>query len=205
MTRVTVIAYGIGNVQSMVNALKGAGADVQVAENGEMLEAQAPDRIVMPGVGAAGTALQNLHDRKFGAPLEKMVLQEGKPFLGVCVGMQVLFEMCEEFGIHQGLGWLPGRVIRLAPVNQNLRLPHVGWNNLSVTRPDKMLEGIADHHFYFLHSYVADCSDDVTIARADYGGSFAAAVRRDNIVAVQFHPEKSSGSGRVILTNFLAT
>lgn len=200
---VSVVAYGIGNVQSMVNALRRVGAEVQLATSGDALCAQRPERIVMPGVGAAGAALLNLRERGLEAALEELVLKQGIAFLGVCVGMQVLFETCEEFGRHEGFGWIPGSVGRLAPEGAPLRLPHVGWNEVAVRRPDTLLEGATSSDFYFLHSYAATCPDEFVIATADYGKPFCAAVRKDNVAAVQFHPEKSSGSGERLLANFL--
>jgi glutamine amidotransferase len=203
MVTVSVVAYGIGNVQSMVNALRRVGAEVHLAESGAELEAQRPQRIVMPGVGAAGAALQNLRERGLEMALRNTVLKGGVPLIGVCVGMQVLFETCEEFGRHEGFGWIPGKVARLAPEGDPLRLPHVGWNNIEAVQPDPLLEDAVDRDFYFLHSYAAACPDEFVIATAEYGRRFCAAIRKDHVVAVQFHPEKSSGSGERLLANFL--
>ena len=203
MVAVSVVAYGIGNVQSMVNALRRVGAEVKLAESGDELEAQQPERIVMPGVGAAGAALRNLRERGFELALRNLVLGKGIPLLGVCVGMQVLFDRCEEFGRHQGFAWIPGTVARLASEDDPLRLPHVGWNDVEVRRNDPLLDGTTDKDFYFLHSYAAVCPEEFVIATAHYGKPFCAAVRKGHVAAVQFHPEKSSGSGERLLANFL--
>lgn len=203
MPDVSVVSYGIGNVQSVVNALGRVGADVAVAEDGDALIAQSAPRIVLPGVGAVGEALSLLRERGLDSALGKRVLEERTPFLGICVGMQVLLETCTEFGTHAGLGWIPGSVDRLAPEGDPLRLPHVGWNEIAVTRPDPLLGEAGGNHFYFLHSYAVECPDEYVVARSDYGRPFVAALRRDNIAAVQFHPEKSSGIGESVLTAFV--
>lgn len=203
MPDVTVVSYGIGNVQSVVNALRRVGADVAIAEDGESLLSQRAPRIVLPGVGAVGEALALLRGRGLEDALRLRVLDERVPFLGICVGMQVLLENCTEFGVHKGLGWIPGSVDRLAPDGDPLRLPHVGWNEIVVTRSDPLLGDTNGRHFYFLHSYAVDCPDEYVVARADYGRPFVAALRKDNIAAVQFHPEKSSGIGESVLSAFV--
>lgn len=159
----------------------------------------------MPGVGAIGEALALLRERGLDAALNDLVRDGDVPFLGICVGMQVMAEVCEEFGEHAGLGWIPGRVRRLAPNDGGLCVPHVGWNTVAVDDGSSFLSEFDGSHFYFVHSNVFDCPDPYVLARADYGGPFVAAVRRDRIVGVQFHPEKSSGVGEALLRNFLAS
>ena len=203
MPDVTVVSYGIGNVQSVVNALRRVGADVAIAEDGESLLSQQAPRIVLPGVGAVGEALALLRERGLEDALRQRVIDERVLFLGICVGMQVLLENCTEFGAHKGLGWIPGSVDRLAPDGDPLRLPHVGWNEIAVARPDPLLGDTDGRHFYFLHSYAVDCPDEYVVARADYGRPFVAALRKDNVAAVQFHPEKSSGMGESVLSAFV--
>ena len=203
MANVSVISYGIGNVQSVVNALRRIGADVAIAEDGAALNAQGSPRIVLPGVGAVGEALALLRGRGLEDALRSRVLEQRIPFLGICVGMQVLLERCTEFGEHTGFGWIPGSVTRLSPEGSGLRLPHVGWNNISVQRPDPFIAAADGHSFYFLHSYAVECPDEFVIARAEYGRHFVAALRKDNVVAVQFHPEKSSAAGEAVLRAFL--
>jgi imidazole glycerol-phosphate synthase subunit HisH len=203
MSRLSVIEYGIGNIQSVVNGLRRVGGDPVVARDGAALEAHRPDKIVLPGVGAIGAALANLTDRGFIDPLERMVIKEGKPLLGICVGLQVLAESCEEFGLHRGLGWIPGKVARLHPDSATLRIPHVGWNEIAVQKRDPLLEAVNGEHFYFVHSFAIDCPAKNVIATCDYGGPFVCAVRHEHIAAVQFHPEKSSRAGDKVLAAFL--
>lgn len=202
--RVSVIEYGIGNVQSVVNACERIGAGTRVAHDGAELEEQNPERIVMPGVGAIGEALGNLRARGFDSALDRLVVDGGTPLLGICVGMQMLGESCEEFGSHQGLGLVPGRVRRLAPEGSGLRLPHVGWNTIAVRRADDPVLGPLDgEDFYFVHSYALECPDEFVLATTEYGAPFVSAVRRDHIIGVQFHPEKSSALGAALLGAFL--
>ena len=205
MTRVSVVEYGIGNITSVVNACGRAGGDPRVARSGDELLAQDPGHIVLPGVGALGAAMQFLRQRGLDAALERLVIERGVPFLGICVGMQMLVEVGEEFGEHACLGWVPGRVRRLGTNGRGLRLPHVGWNTVEVVADDPLLAESADTHFYFLHSYAVDCPKEYVLARTEYGRPFASALRKDNIAAVQFHPEKSSGAGAAFLSAFLAS
>jgi glutamine amidotransferase len=201
--RVALVEYGIGNVGSLANALDRIGAETIVVPDGDALRAITADCVVMPGVGAIGEALALLRERGLEEVLNRRVFSDGLPFLGICVGMQVMAERCEEFGDHRGLGWIPGRVCRLAQEGEKLRLPHVGWNQI-VLRPDSGFPTVlADEHFYFVHSYAMECPEEYVIATADYGKPFTAAVRRKNIVGVQFHPEKSSMAGEVLLRSFI--
>lgn len=199
---VAVVEYGIGNIQSVANACRRAGSEVEIVGDGDSLLRCDPSHIVLPGVGAVGRALAALRERGLATALEDLVIAGGRPFLGICVGMQVLGEVCEEFGRFEGLGWIPGRVRRLAAEGSGLRVPHVGWNTIHATRPDPLLDALSDRHFYFLHSYALDCPDGNVLARAEYGDSFVCAVRRDNVAAVQFHPEKSSRTGADLLGAF---
>ena len=202
--RVSIADYGIGNVQSVVNACDRAGAETLVARDGKELLAQQPGRIILPGVGAIGAALKNLRDRDFETALQRLVIEQGVAFLGICVGMQMLGEVCEEFGEHRGLGWLPGRVHRLETENSKLPLPHVGWNTLDIQCPDDPVIGPLDgNDVYFVHSYALDCPKEFVLATTDYGGHFVSAVRHGHILGVQFHPEKSSALGGALLDAFI--
>jgi len=163
------------------------------------------EKIVLPGVGAIGAALEQIRDRGLDTALHELVIQQGRPFLGICVGMQVLAEHCEEYGSFEGLGWIPGTVRRIAEKGSGLRLPHVGWNDIEHSVDDSLFRGIDDRHFYFVHSCALFCPDDLVIGRCTYGENFVCAVRKDNICAVQFHPEKSSSSGIAVLRAFFAT
>lgn len=204
MNDVTVIEYGIGNVQSVVNAVRRLGANVTIARSGEEILAQPSGHIILPGVGAVGEALANVRRRGIESALRQRVVEQGVPFLGICVGMQMLAQTCEEFGQHQGFGWIPGSVRRLAPEGSGLRLPHVGWNTVTMNGRDALLEAVDGSHFYFVHSYALDCPDEYVIGRTEYGHPFISAVRHKNIAAVQFHPEKSSMTGGALLRGFLA-
>ena len=201
---VSVIEYGIGNIQSVVNACRRAGGDPSVARSGAELREQQPNRIVLPGVGAVGEALAVLRNRGLDEALQDKVFGEGIPVLGICVGMQMMARVCEEFGEHQGLGWIEGRVRRLSPARSDVPLPHVGWNNIEVRGNDPLLRGLDGFHFYFQHSFAIDCAESAVIARADYHGSFICGVRDAHVAGVQFHPEKSSDAGTRLLGAFLA-
>lgn len=203
MTAVSVVDYGIGNIQSVVNACRRVGVVPAVARTGDELAAQRPDRIILPGVGAIGEALRLLRQRELDTALGEHVLDRCVPFLGICVGLQMLVETCEEFGAHEGLGWIPGAVRRLAPEGSGVRLPHVGWNTVSAEPDDPLFRGIEDEHFYFVHTCAAERVDDYVIGWTDYAGPFVSAVRRDHIAGVQFHPEKSSAAGEALLKCFL--
>ncbi len=201
--RVALVEYGIGNVLSVANALTRAGVTPVVVRDGDELTALDASCVVMPGVGAVGEALLLLRQRGLDVALQALVVDRGVPFLGICVGMQVMAETCEEFGEHRGLGWIPGRVRRLAPEGSSLRLPHVGWNTISLRDDGDFLTGLDGEHFYFVHSFVMECPDEYVVATANYGHPFVAAVCHGRLMGVQFHPEKSSQAGAVLLSEFL--
>ena len=187
-----------GNLHSVENALRAAGADnVTITADPEAI--LRADRIVLPGVGAFGACAANLRAIDgLEAALRERVLETGTPFLGVCVGMQLLADRGEELGQHAGLGWISGAVRRLDPAGTDAKVPHMGWNDV-VPVSDHPL--IAPGEAYFLHSYAFE-GDDV-IARTDHAGPVIAAIGRDNIVGVQFHPEKSQRYGLALLARFL--
>jgi len=198
-----VIDYGSGNLRSAAKALAAAGADVKVSADATDLASA--EHIVLPGVGAfadcrAGLArLPGMIEM-----LEKVVHRAGRPFLGICVGMQLMADAGLEHGRHPGLGWIAGEVVHLAP--RPVKIPHMGWNELTLARAHPLFAGIADGaHGYFVHSYhlrLADPAD--LLASCDYAGPLTAAVARDNMAGVQFHPEKSQATGLRLLANFLA-
>lgn len=201
---VALVDYGAGNLQSVRNALKAAGAkDVRVTS--DPLEVLKADRIVLPGVGAfahcmgALSAIPGMVDA-----LNEATGPKAKPFLGICVGMQLMASRGLEHGEHKGFGWIPGDVVKLAPAGA-LKVPHMGWNTLRVQHRHPLLAGLgADDHAYFLHSFHLRASDkDTLLADTDYGGDVTAVVGRDNLVGVQFHPEKSQRVGLHLLANFL--
>jgi glutamine amidotransferase len=164
------------------------------------------DRIVLPGVGAFGDCMKGLSAIPgMIEALRENVLKRGVPFLGICVGMQLMASVGHEFGDHAGLDWIPGEVERLVPADPSLKVPHMGWNELTVSRPHPLLAGIGHGaHAYFVHSYAMKTKDPVhVLATSEYGGVFTAAVGRDNIAGTQFHPEKSQAVGLTLLGNFL--
>ncbi|QDZ06632.1 imidazole glycerol phosphate synthase subunit HisH [Sphingomonas panacisoli] len=193
-----VIDYGAGNLHSVANALKAAGAqDVAVTDDPDVV-AKA-DRIVLPGVGAFGACAAALRkvDGMVDA-LEQRVRREGAPFLGICVGMQLMADAGEEMGEHPGLGWVSGRVRHLMPSDPAAKVPHMGWNDVRPTAPHPLIE---PGEAYFLHSFAFE-GDDV-VATTDHAGPVVAAIARDNLAGVQFHPEKSQRYGLDLLARFL--
>jgi len=203
-----VIDYGSGNLRSAAKALAAAGADVRVT--GDPANVAKASRIVLPGVGAFADCRAGL-DRLPGMVemLERLVRREGRPFLGICVGMQLMAEAGLEYGRHPGLGWIAGEVVSLAPrpaAIPPVKIPHMGWNELHLTRFHPLFAGIEEGaHAYFVHSYRLALTDPADLlASVDYAGPIAAAIGRDNMVGVQFHPEKSQAMGLKLLANFLA-
>ena len=197
--KVTIVDYDAGNTLSVIRALEKVGARVNLTPDPE--EVETAEAVVLPGVGAFGDCMRKLKERGMdGACLE--AYRTGKPFLGVCVGLQVLFEGSEESPGAVGLGVLPGRVVRFGV--GNLKVPHMGWNELGVVRPHPVLDRLHGETFYFVHSYhpVPEKGSDV-LGIVNYGEAFCAVAGRENLVAVQFHPEKSSRAGLKLYENFL--
>ena len=194
---VALIDYGAGNLHSVHNALKAAGAaDIAVTADPDAV--LAADRIVLPGVGAFGACMGGLAAIPgMVEALELRVLRQGAPFLGVCVGMQLMAACGEEHGTHAGLGWIPGKVGPLTP-SPGVRVPHMGWNDVIPLRPHPLIE---PGEAYFLHSFAFE--GDCAIATTDHGGPVTAAIGRDNLAGVQFHPEKSQRYGIALLERFL--
>jgi glutamine amidotransferase len=196
---IAIVDYGIGNLGSVLKAFRRYGTGVELT--GDPAALRRARALVLPGDGAFGAAMDELRARG----LDRLVLEaarEGKPLLGVCVGMQLLFEESEEHGRHRGLGLLPGRVRRfeVAP----LPVPHMGWNQVIRAREHPLLEGVADGAYvYFVHSYWCDAVGDAVVAWSDYGGRFPAIVARDSILGLQFHPEKSQSVGLRMIGNFV--
>jgi glutamine amidotransferase len=203
---INIIDYEMGNLRSVAKAFESHGFAVRVSADPQ--DIASADKLVLPGVGAFRDCIHNLRQGGFVAPLLQHVAA-GKPLLGICVGMQMLFDESEEFGRHQGLGLIPGKVVRfpagMVEGGERLKVPHMGWNNLEIRRPAPILQGVADRSFvYFVHSYycAAERPEDVA-ASCRYGEvEFAAALWRDNLFATQFHPEKSQSVGLTIFKNF---
>lgn len=200
---ITIVDYGLGNIGAFLNMYKRMNVPAKAARTADDLhDAQ---RIVLPGVGAFDHAMQLLDASGMRPSLEKKVMSDKVPVLGICVGMQILADSSEE-GSGSGLGWVPGvvRHFRSVPTLKGLPLPHMGWNDVAPASDDGLFRGLArDARFYFLHSFYFDCIEDTdSAATASYGASFACAVRRENVWGVQFHPEKSHHFGAMLLKNF---
>jgi glutamine amidotransferase len=198
---IAIVDYGLGNVKAFANIYSGLDLEHVIARTPADL-AQATHAI-LPGVGAFDQAMQRLHSSGMREALDEIVVGRKLPVLGVCVGMQILMGRSEE-GQAAGLGWLPGDVVRFrTPPGASLQVPHIGWNTIAPAREHPLFAGLdAQAGFYFLHSYLTRCEEHDRLAATDYGGEFASAVGRDNILGVQFHPEKSHGNGIQLLRNF---
>ena len=210
---VAIVDYGSGNLHSAHKALERAaresGSRVDVRLTSDPEDIRKAERIVLPGVGAFADCRRGLDavDGMVDA-LNEAVIEGGRPFLGVCVGMQLMATRGLEHQVTEGLGWIPGEVVAIEPVDPSLKIPHMGWNTLSVRRRHNLLEGIPTGegglHAYFVHSFqLKPASPDLMIADTDYGAALTAIVGRDNLVGTQFHPEKSQTLGLALLRNFL--
>lgn len=199
---IAVIDYGAGNLRSVLHALNHLQVrSVRVVQAARDLKGAA--KIILPGVGAFGAGMQKLRQQELVRPIQDAIFA-GTPYLGICLGMQFLFERSDEMGDHEGLGILPGYVTRF-PADLGLKVPHMGWNNLQMRKPSGLMNGLsADSYAYFVHSYYCvPANPDDIVATVDYGIPVTAVVQRDHIYGVQFHPEKSQRTGLQILTNFL--
>lgn len=208
MIKVAILDYGIGNVKSIGNALEYVGAAPLLTSNAN--EIQSADAMILPGVGAFAKAMENLEARNL-VPVIKQFVNSGKPFLGICLGMQLLFDQSEEFGLTKGLGLIQGSVIRL-PLSGSYKekLPHVSWNELKEPTPNRWHDTIFHNlpngtDVYFVHSYAGvPVQEEMVLAKCNYGGTeFCAAVQHENITGVQFHPEKSGMTGLNMLARFI--
>ncbi len=197
---VAVVDYDAGNTLSVMRALEKVGARVDLTPDPEKVIAA--DAVVLPGVGAFGDCMRKLRERGMDEACTE-AFRSGKPFLGVCVALQVVFAASEESPGVEGLGLMPGSVVRFG--GDGLKVPHIGWNEVSLVRKHPVLDGLGDEAFYFVHSYYPEPTEarDL-IGETEYGARFCSAAGRENLVAVQFHPEKSSGAGLKLYENFLA-
>lgn len=207
---VAIIDYGSGNLRSAAKAFERAAAEnaldetVVVTSNADQVAAA--DRVVLPGVGAFGDCLAGLKAVSgMRAALESVVIDAGRPFLGICVGMQLMADRGTEHGTHQGFGWINGEVSPIKPADPTLKIPHMGWNELAVQREHPLLDGLdTGVHSYYVHSYQFYIDNqDECLAVTDYAGQITAVVGRDNMVGTQFHPEKSQLVGLKLIGNFL--
>ena len=199
---IAIIDYGVGNLFSLSSSLRAVGAGVVVTDDREILKKA--DRLILPGVGAFADAAAKLR----AGGLDGFVREQaasGKPLLGICLGMQLLFEKSYEFGEHQGLGLIPGEIVPMqGTIPADLKIPQIGWNRLRLKGESPLFQHIQDGDYvYFVHSYYASGCDPYVIATTDYGMRFSAALARDNFFGTQFHPEKSGAAGSRILRNFL--
>jgi glutamine amidotransferase len=199
-TRVCILDYGSGNVKSVANLLGYLKVEYEVSNCEAAIERAS--HLVLPGVGAFGAAMNRIRQTIPLATMSSAVRTQHKPFLGICVGMQVLAERGEEFGTHQGLGWIPGTVRRFRDCG--VPVPHIGWNDVRRCGTGSLLGEHESMDFYFVHSYLFEAGDAASVqATTTYGETFASIIQRENIVGVQFHPEKSQKAGMLLLRNFL--
>lgn len=201
---IAIVDYGMGNVRSLMNAFEYIGE--HVLTTADPAELEKADRLVLPGVGAFGDAMKSIHASGLLPVLNRLVLDIKKPVLGVCLGMQLFAKSSLEHGMHEGLGWLDASIVPLE-VEAPAKVPHVGWNTVHFTTDDWLFAGLPDGEsdYYFVHSFHMLCSNpEDQIATTDHGGIVTAAVRRGNLVATQFHPEKSQDNGLQLLQNWIA-
>ncbi len=200
--KINIIDYGVGNTHSVANAIKYLDYRVTISDTEEKI--RQADVLILPGVGAFDTAISNLKQRGLEDLLEEQVNQLGKPILGICVGMQMMATWSEENGKHNGLNWIPGKVVRL-DLSQEYVVPHVGWNDIDILKKEKLFSRLDENtHFYFDHSYhlIPEAAEHIA-AISNYGIKVTAAVQKDNICGVQFHPEKSQTNGLKLFRSFI--
>ena len=197
---IAIIDYDAGNIKSVEKALQYLGEEAVITRDaGEILMA---DKVILPGVGAFGDAMKKLN--RYGlVPVIHDVVEQGIPFLGICLGLQLMFESSEEAPGVEGLGLLKGKIVRI-PEGDGLKVPHMGWNSLSFPKEGRLFAGIPENSYvYFVHSYYLQAEEDIVTATAEYGVTIHASVEKGNVFACQFHPEKSSHTGLTILKNFV--
>lgn len=197
---IAIVDYGVSNLRSVQKALEQVGAQATITD--DVAEIRRADGVLLPGVGAFGDAMDVLNRRGLAAALRD-VFEGGTPLLGICLGMQLLFEESEEMGRYEGLGFLPGRCVRF---EAGLKVPHIGWNQVHPRRADGLLAGVQEGDYaYFVHSYyVVPADPEITSATTDYGVDFASVIEQGRVFGIQFHPEKSQDVGLRILQNFAA-
>lgn len=204
MSNVVIVDYGLCNLDSIARAVEECGARARISDAPR--ELRTATQIILPGVGAFPDAWRNLRERSLDEAMQEQVMGNGIPFLGICLGMQLMAELGHEGETSEGLGWIDGDVVRLEPKGEDRRIPHIGWNNIELVRESPLFRGVpADRDFYFVHSYHLLCRDESqVVARTPYAGGFVSLVARGNVFGVQFHPEKSQKAGFQVLRNFLA-
>lgn len=201
---IAIIDYGMGNVRSVFNGLSYIGEDAVITSDPSLIDNAS--HLILPGVGAFGDAIKNLKDRGLIDVLYRQVYKKGKPLLGICLGLQILAESSEEHGYHKGLGWFEAEVKRFALDGTKFKIPHVGWNEIEIKIKHPLFYNISENQnvFYFVHSYHINCvhAEDIA-ATSEYGYTFTSAIYKNNIIATQFHPEKSQDNGIQLLKNFV--
>lgn len=199
---IKIVDYGMGNLRSVQKAFEKLGVAAEIC--GQADELADADKMVLPGVGAFRDAIRQLESHHLAQPVREHI-DSGRPFLGICLGLQLLFDVSYEDGRWEGLGIIPGEVVRFEP-RPDLKVPHMGWNQLEIVHPPPLLQGIPDDaSFYFVHSFYVVPSDEAVIAtRTEHGAKFVSMIARDNLFATQFHPEKSQRVGLKLLSNFAA-
>ena len=197
-----IVNYGVGNLLSVFNALDFIGEDVEICNSPE--EIIKKDKIILPGVGSFKNCMSNLVDRGFYETLDQLVVNEKRPILGICLGMQLMADKSFEGGEHKGFGWIDGDVVPINNHNSELKIPHVGWNNINIKSENCLLNGLPENpDVYFVHSYYMKCkNNNNVIATCEYGDQLTASISNENIYGTQFHPEKSQEYGIRILENF---
>lgn len=201
---IAIIDYKMGNLKSVYKAFEKCGAKVVITNDAKTI--QESSKIVLPGVGAFGDGITNLKNLGLVDILTQEVIENKKYFLGICLGMQLVATKGTENGNFDGLDWIDGEVIKFdfSKENKNLKTPHVGWNNVSYTKNDLLFDGIDDcSDFYFVHSYHFCANEDVVLSTTDYGMDFVSSIKKENIYACQFHPEKSQQVGLQLISNFI--
>lgn len=203
MKKIAIINYGLGNLRSVYNALEFIGADPFITENSQGLNQC--DGAILPGVGAFGDGMEHLRDNGWVEAIHEYALEKQKPFLGICLGMQLLASTGTEHGDHAGLDLIKGKVVRLETGDRAARIPHIGWNSVNIAQGTKSYADSEDEQdFYFVHSYVFEPDESAVISgKCTHGKEFVASVEKDNIWGAQYHPEKSQKAGLAYLQNFL--
>jgi len=205
---VALVDYNMGNIRSIRNALRVVTQDVRTISEGDQIGS--PDAVVVPGVGSFANGMENLRKKEFVEPLTELVVDEETPYLGICLGLQFLADHSTEQGVHDGLGWMPGEVTRIEPETDKFRVPHMGWNSARIDpETDSVLfdEFGTSGTFYFVHSYHLNpktTEKSQVTSTSWHGTDVTASVRRNNIFGVQFHPEKSQGTGLKVIENFVS-
>ncbi|WP_457564624.1 imidazole glycerol phosphate synthase subunit HisH [Caminibacter sp.] len=195
-----IVYYNMGNLASVKNAFRKVGVEAEVVSEAEKLKNY--DKLFLPGVGAFGDAMEHLKEHNLDDALREYI-KSGKYVLGVCLGMQILFDKGYEFGEHKGLGFIPGEVVRFDESKLNgHKIPHMGWNKMFFKGHTSLFEGLKDPYLYFVHSYHAVCDDKYVIGKTIYGYEFVSAVNKDNVFGFQPHPEKSHSAGLKVIENF---